>query len=192
MDNTVRPRKPTISPANVLPSAVDDSATLAHRTVRTFGFDQVADGLGHAAHPAQRREFIEPLEIWLEQFARRHQSAPGRCASKSRNPCSISFSCVSRPISVVPSSVSRTQRPGYLRVANQFRRREILVGLREIFAPSSNVGGMRAQTGVRVGANFFQRYAQNPVSSKGSTCASRCRILRAMASVSRTTCSSTR
>ena len=40
-------------------------------------------------------------------FAHPTHLAPGRCASRSKRPCSISLSCVSRLRSVIPSSVSK-------------------------------------------------------------------------------------
>src|SRR5579885_2996498 len=71
----------------------------------------MADRLGDAARPAQRGKFLETPKISLQQRTLRHHRIRGRCSSRSKKPCSISLSCVSRLICVLPISVSNAHSP---------------------------------------------------------------------------------
>src|SRR5579883_186529 len=89
----------------------ENGAAFADAAERTVGFDQMSDGFGHTASPAQRREVLEPAQKRFEIALFRHHCVRGRCSSRSKKPCSISLSWVSRLICVLPTSVSSAHSP---------------------------------------------------------------------------------
>src|SRR5208337_2213513 len=92
------------------PFGSHDFALFSHRTERPLRFHQLSDDLRHPSSPAQRGTSLHPLEVRRKQTRARHDAPSGRRASKSNKPCSISFNCTSRPSSVVPSEVCKTQQ----------------------------------------------------------------------------------
>src|SRR5208282_3463330 len=78
------------------PFGRQDRAAFSHRAERSFGFDEIVDNFRHSAHPAQSGKVIEAAKEGRQRAGPRHSLTRGRCSSKSRNPCSISLSCVSK------------------------------------------------------------------------------------------------
>src|SRR5580692_1300093 len=89
------------------PVRVLDLARLAHETEWAVGFNQVAHNLVDAAPPSQCRAGFEIVIVGSENRALHR--VPGLNASRSKNPCSTSFNCVSSPKFAAPSCVSRMQ-----------------------------------------------------------------------------------
>src|SRR5438046_2026176 len=108
------------------------------------------------------------------------------------NPCSISFSCVSRLKCVLPNSVSSVHSPGCSPGS------PIISGAAVVFHCANEFDHCRTSSGfarsrIREPASSFSRATCTaPVNNSGSICASRCNILRAIANASCTTSGSVR